>query len=163
MSTVDVWFDDTEIEWSTPRVAPLGPSPNPVKPQRARSLRWLGLFVVLALAVAGGLAFVDFDGGTGVGTAPPLRAPERASADPAPATVTLDAIAHCESRGDPTAVSQDGVYRGKYQFDMATWQSVGGTGDPARAPEREQDRRAQVLAADRGTAPWPTCAGATAG
>jgi hypothetical protein len=118
---------------------------------------------VLVVAVAGGLAFADLDGDTGVGTAPPLRAPEQASADPRPAAVTLDAIAHCESRGDPTAVSQDGVYRGKYQFDMATWQSVGGTGDPARAPEREQDRRAQTLADERGTAPWPSCAGATAG
>jgi hypothetical protein len=55
------------------------------------------------------------------------------------------------------------MYRGKYQFDMATWQSVGGTGDPARAPEREQDRRAQMLAGERGTAPWPSCAGAAAG
>jgi len=163
MSTADVWFDETEIEWSTHRVASLGPSTIPAKPRRTPSLGWLGLFAVLALAVAGGLAFVDLGGDAGVGTAPPLRAPEMASADPSPATVTLDAIAHCESRGDPTAVSQDGVYRGKYQFDMATWQSVGGAGDPARAPEREQDRRAQMLAAERGTAPWPSCAGAAAG
>jgi hypothetical protein len=58
-------------------------------------------------------------------------------------------------------VSADGRYRGKYQFDLATWQSIGGSGDPALAPESEQDRRAQTLAAERGTAPWPTCAAAT--
>src|SRR3954454_23432941 len=28
---------------------------------------------------------------------------------------TLDSIAACESGGDPTAVSSDGTYRGKYQ------------------------------------------------
>src|SRR5205823_11235122 len=32
-------------------------------------------------------------------------------------TATLNAIASCESGGDPTAVSADGAYRGKYQFD----------------------------------------------
>ena len=44
---------------------------------------------------------------------------------------TLDAIASCESGGDPTVVDSSGIYRGKYQFDMQTWASVGGSGDPA--------------------------------
>ena len=48
---------------------------------------------------------------------------------------TLDAIGACESGGNPTAVSSDGSYRGKYQFDYGTWESVGGSGDPAAAPE----------------------------
>ncbi|MDX6590767.1 MAG: resuscitation-promoting factor RpfB, partial [Solirubrobacterales bacterium] len=39
---------------------------------------------------------------------------------------TLESIASCESGGDPTAVSSDGTYRGKYQFDYGTWESVGG-------------------------------------
>ena len=55
---------------------------------------------------------------------------------------TLDSIAACESGGDPSAVSPDGTYRGKYQFDYGTWASVGGSGDPAAAPEAEQDYRA---------------------
>lgn len=70
----------------------------------------------------------------------------------------LEAIAQCESGGDPTAVSASGQYRGKYQFDMETWRSVGGKGDPAQASEREQDRRATRLFKREGTAPWPNCA-----
>jgi hypothetical protein len=70
---------------------------------------------------------------------------------------TLAKIAQCESGGDPTAVSADGHYRGKYQFTRATWQAVGGTGDPAAAAETEQDQRAAALYAQRGTEPWPVC------
>jgi TolA-binding protein len=70
---------------------------------------------------------------------------------------TLNAIASCESGGDPTAVSSDGIYRGKYQFDYGTWESVGGSGDPAAAPEAEQDYRAALLYARAGSSPWPVC------
>jgi hypothetical protein len=70
----------------------------------------------------------------------------------------LKRIAQCESGGNPRAVSRDGRYRGKFQFDMATWRSIGGTGDPARAPESVQDRLALKLYRQRGTAPWANCA-----
>jgi soluble lytic murein transglycosylase-like protein len=70
---------------------------------------------------------------------------------------TLEAIASCESGGDPTAVSADGTYRGKYQFDSGTWASMGGSGDPAAAPEAEQDMRAAMLYAQSGSSPWPVC------
>jgi len=70
---------------------------------------------------------------------------------------TLNAIAACESGGDPTAVSADGSYRGKYQFDYGTWESVGGSGDPAEAPEAEQDYRAALLYERSGSSPWPIC------
>jgi Transglycosylase-like domain len=70
---------------------------------------------------------------------------------------TLEAIASCESGGDPTAVSSDGTYRGKYQFDYGTWESMGGSGDPAAAPEAEQDYRAAMLYAASGSSPWPIC------
>lgn len=73
------------------------------------------------------------------------------------AQAVLARIAQCESGGDPTAVSADGTYRGKYQFDRATWQQLGGSGDPAQAPESEQDQRALTLYQQRGTAPWPNC------
>ena len=69
---------------------------------------------------------------------------------------TLDAIAACESGGDPGAVNVAGYY-GKYQFDLGTWQSVGGRGNPASAPEREQDYRAAVLYSRAGASPWPVC------
>jgi soluble lytic murein transglycosylase-like protein len=70
---------------------------------------------------------------------------------------TLEAIAACESGGDPTAVSADGSYRGKYQFDTGTWAAIGGAGDPADAPEAEQDYRAALLYARSGSSPWPAC------
>lgn len=69
----------------------------------------------------------------------------------------LEAIASCESGGNPTAVSSDGSYRGKYQFDYGTWASVGGSGDPAAAPEAEQDYRAALLYSQAGSSPWPIC------
>ena len=70
---------------------------------------------------------------------------------------TLEAIASCESGGDPTIVSSDGSYRGKYQFSLETWASVGGNGDPAAASEDEQDHRAALLYAQAGSSPWPVC------
>lgn len=70
---------------------------------------------------------------------------------------TLESIAACESGGDPAAVSSDGSYRGKYQFDFGTWESVGGSGDPAAAPEDEQDYRAALLYTQAGSSPWPVC------
>jgi hypothetical protein len=72
-------------------------------------------------------------------------------------SAALSAIASCESGGDPTAVSADGAYRGKYQFDYGTWASVGGSGDPAAAPEAEQDYRAALLYSQAGSSPWPNC------
>lgn len=70
---------------------------------------------------------------------------------------TLTAIAECESGGDPTIVSAGGSYRGKYQFSVSTWESVGGSGDPAAAPEAEQDYRAALLYVRSGLNPWPVC------
>jgi transglycosylase-like protein len=71
----------------------------------------------------------------------------------------LEAIAACESGGDPTAIGGGGLYRGKYQFTYETWASVGGTGDPAAAPEAEQDARAAALLARDGAGHWPVCGG----
>jgi hypothetical protein len=69
----------------------------------------------------------------------------------------LQAIAACESHGNPRAIGGGGSFRGKYQFDTGTWASVGGKGDPAAAPEAEQDRRAAMLYARSGSSPWPIC------
>ncbi len=70
---------------------------------------------------------------------------------------TLDAIAACESGGDPTVVDASGTYYGKYQFDLGTWASVGGSGSPADASEAEQDYRAALLYSRAGASPWPVC------
>ena len=72
-------------------------------------------------------------------------------------TPQLAAIAACESGGDPHAVGGGGTYRGKYQFDQQTWAAVGGSGDPAAAPESEQDQRAAMLMAKQGPKAWPRC------
>jgi peptidoglycan hydrolase-like protein with peptidoglycan-binding domain len=78
------------------------------------------------------------------------------SADDDDVTAILERIAECESGGDPTMNTGNG-YFGKYQFSRATWRSVGGRGNPARASEAEQDRRARRLYRREGTKPWPVC------
>jgi hypothetical protein len=70
---------------------------------------------------------------------------------------TLEAIASCESGGDPKVVSSSGLYHGKYQFSPATWEAVGGTGLPSEAPELEQDYRAALLYVQSGPGQWPVC------
>jgi hypothetical protein len=68
-----------------------------------------------------------------------------------------EALRFCESSHDYTNISPSGAYRGAYQFDLETWETVGGTGDPAAAPPAEQDARARELYARRGDQPWPIC------
>jgi Transglycosylase-like domain len=97
--------------------------------------------------------------------APPAQAvdlrsiapPERVGGSAPSLGHRLGMIAGCESGGDPRAVSPDGRYRGKYQFNLRTWRTVGGVGDPAIASEHVQDRLARKLLQRRGTAPWPVC------
>jgi hypothetical protein len=72
------------------------------------------------------------------------------------ASAVLERIAECESGGDPTTDTGNGYY-GKYQFSRATWRRMGGSGNPAHAPEAEQDQRAAALYAREGSAPWPSC------
>jgi hypothetical protein len=69
----------------------------------------------------------------------------------------LDSIAECESHGNPRSIGGGGLYRGKYQFDRHTWAAMGGKGDPVRASEAEQDRRAAMLLKAGGSSPWPVC------
>ncbi len=89
----------------------------------------------------------------GISAAAPVATQPAASGTAA----TLARIARCESGGNPAAISPGGRYRGKYQFSRATWRDLGGTGDPAAAPESVQDAMAAKLLAQRGTSPWPVC------
>ena len=86
---------------------------------------------------------------------PAVPQPENGAIEGVP-VATLEAIAACESGGDPTAVNAAGYY-GKYQFDESTWASVGGSGNPAEASEAEQDYRAALLYSRAGSSPWPLC------
>jgi Ni/Co efflux regulator RcnB len=82
-----------------------------------------------------------------------LAAAQRPAVTVSPA---LQAIAACESGGNPATDTGNGFY-GKYQFTLQTWRSVGGAGNPAAASEAEQDRRAAMLYAREGASPWPVC------
>ena len=73
-----------------------------------------------------------------------------------PGRAVLEAIAQCESGGNPRAVNSAGYY-GKFQFSIPTWQSVGGSGNPIDASEAEQDYRAAVLYRRSGPGQWPVC------
>ncbi len=94
----------------------------------------------------------------GLTTVPTDRSFETTGANDA--VGTLARIAQCESGGDITAVSANGRYFGKYQFSEATWESLGGEGNPAEADEATQDAMAWKLYSLRGTAPWPACSAA---
>lgn len=67
------------------------------------------------------------------------------------------ALARCESGGRPGATDPSGTYGGLYQFDVQTWQSLGGSGRPQDAPGPEQTYRAKKLYVQRGASPWPHC------
>jgi hypothetical protein len=76
----------------------------------------------------------------------------------------LAALRACESGGNYRAVSSSGTYRGAYQFDQGTWDSVASRHhsllvgqDPAGAHPAQQDLMARSLWSERGSAPWPNC------
>jgi len=98
------------------------------------------------------------DGVVGSKTLAALGVGRTASESASDSAALLARIAACESGGNPAAVSPTGGYRGKYQFSRATWRTLGGKGDPAKAPEALQDRLAAKLLAAAGTSPWPNCA-----
>ena len=90
----------------------------------------------------------------GASPRPPPSPPPHASDDQADAWVKLR---ECESGGNYQAIGGGGLYRGAYQFSQATWEAVGGTGDPAQASPAEQDYRARLLYERSGGGQWPLC------
>jgi hypothetical protein len=76
--------------------------------------------------------------------------------------VLLACIRSYEENDDPKkgpvgyASDTGNGYFGAYQFNLGTWLSVGGSGNPAHASPAEQDERAWQLYLSRGLAPWPT-------
>lgn len=92
-------------------------------------------------------------------TAAPAPAPQPPP-PPAPAgsvSANLDAIARCESGGNPDAYNPAGYY-GAFQFSLATWHGLGFTGDPRDYTYAEQKYAAVHLVARSGYSPWPHCA-----
>ena len=81
-----------------------------------------------------------------------------------PAPEQWAALRECESGGDYTITNPSGKYRGAYQFDRSTWNSVAGRHDPslvgvdpAAASPADQDAMALALYVERGARPWPHC------
>jgi hypothetical protein len=68
-----------------------------------------------------------------------------------------DALAACESGGNPRSVSSGGTYHGLYQFNVDMWQRMGGIGVPSEATPREQTYRAIRLYKAAGADQWPEC------
>jgi len=62
----------------------------------------------------------------------------------------------CEST-ETYKVDSGNTFYGAYQFTWETWGTVYGDGNPAHAPPAEQDARARLLYARRGSQPWPVC------
>lgn len=71
-------------------------------------------------------------------------------------TVNWDAIAHCESGGNWSTNTGNGLYGG-LQFKPATWTAHGGAGSPATASRAEQIRVAERVLATQGLKAWPKC------
>jgi hypothetical protein len=75
----------------------------------------------------------------------------------------LGPVGACESgttlflRHGLRAVSAGGTYRGRYQFDLGSWQGAGGRGDPAAASWVEQAYRAVIWRLRAGIRAWPVC------
>ena len=75
-----------------------------------------------------------------------------AAADPSASAWA--SLRQCESSGD-YSIDTGNDYYGAYQFDIATWKSVGGGNElPSDASPAEQDYRALYLYRMRGWSPW---------
>jgi Transglycosylase-like domain len=83
---------------------------------------------------------------------------------PGPSAQQWAALRECESGGNYSVTNPSGKYRGAYQFDRRTWNSVAeryaphlvGV-DPAAASPADQDAMAYALHSERGARPWPHC------
>ncbi len=67
-------------------------------------------------------------------------------------------LSHCESSGNPKAVSKDRRYFGLFQFSLETWHFLGYEGNPADASPATQLAAARRLQKMRGWDQWPRCA-----
>jgi hypothetical protein len=70
----------------------------------------------------------------------------------------FDALARCESGGNPRSVGGGGKYFGAFQFTLGTWQSVGMSGNPVDHDYATQKAAAQRLVARSGWGQFPHCA-----
>ncbi|MDG2027795.1 MAG: transglycosylase family protein [Acidimicrobiales bacterium] len=81
-----------------------------------------------------------------------------------PTAAQWEVLRQCESSGNYSIVSSNGLYRGVYQFSQATWDWVASVDfpslagiDPATAAPADQDAMALALWIRQGWNPWPIC------
>lgn len=86
----------------------------------------------------------------------------QAASEPAPASngsvdvATWERLAECESGGNWSINTGNGFYGG-LQFELSSWEWVGGTGMPHEASKQEQIARAEILLERQGWSAWPAC------
>jgi hypothetical protein len=87
-----------------------------------------------------------------------LVTPIAFSAAPAQAAshTNWDAVAKCESSGNWHANTGNGYYGG-LQFNMRTWRSHGGRGQPQNASRDYQIQIAEKVKQTQGMSAWPKC------
>ena len=87
----------------------------------------------------------------------PEPAPEpEAQHDGAVDLATWERVAECESGGNWSINTGNGFYGG-LQFELRSWEWVGGTGYPHEASKEEQIARAEILFERQGWNAWPAC------
>jgi resuscitation-promoting factor RpfA len=129
------FFDGWSGENASAVADEVAQTPPAASPKRTR--RWPSGVVVAALLVAG-VTSVVLPGSS-------------ASADPS--ANTWYRLRMCESSNN-YSINTGNDHYGAYQFDLATWRSVGGSGYPNRATPAEQNARALILYRERGWQPW---------
>jgi hypothetical protein len=84
-----------------------------------------------------------------------------AAAPAAADQIDWEAIAMCESGGDWSADTGNGVYGG-LGISPAEWDDNGGVGLPSQASPQQQVAVAKRIMAGHGPGAWPACASRTA-
>jgi hypothetical protein len=69
---------------------------------------------------------------------------------------TWERVARCESGGNWSIDTGNGFYGG-LQFELRSWEWVGGSGYPHEATKAEQIHRAELLHERQGWNAWPAC------
>lgn len=129
------------------------PAPEPAAPQQESSASSGSS----SGGSSGGSSSGDSSGDSSSGDSSGDSSSDESSSGGAPSSGVWAQLAQCESGGNPSAVSPNGLYHGLYQFSVETWQAVGGSGLPSQASPAEQTERAQMLQSRSGWGQWPAC------
>lgn len=88
--------------------------------------------------------------------APAVRTSARVVSPTVASGSVWDQLAQCEAGGN-WAINTGNGYYGGLQFNLSSWQAVGGSGLPSDASREEQIMRGQMLQAHQGWGAWPAC------